>query len=164
MRAHALRLRRADPPEATRELPMPQGPEHGRELPAPFKSEKSPTFGPDAIEIRFLDDAPGAASTVAWFRLRVPIVAGEEPSPLQRLAAAADFGNGISSVLPWEDYLFLNADLTLYVERSPRGDWIGLEARTIIPPGGIGLAESVLYDARGRVGRAMQALLVAPRA
>ena len=33
----------------------------------------------------------------------------------------------------------------------------------MIAPDGIGTAESVLYDARGRVGRATQALLVAPR-
>jgi hypothetical protein len=93
----------------------------------------------------------------------VPIVAGEEPSPLQRLAAAGDFGNGISAILHWDDYLFINPDLTLYVDRAPIGEWICLEARTTIVQGGVGTAESVLYDRRGRVGRAIQALLVAPR-
>jgi hypothetical protein len=36
-------------------------------------------------------------------------------------------------------------------------------SETRISPDGIGVAESVLYDGRGRVGRATQALLVAPR-
>ena len=63
--------------------------------------------------------------------------------------------------LPWDDYLFINPDLTLYIEREPVGEWICLEARTIIAPDGIATAESVLYDERGRVGRATQALLVA---
>src|SRR5438270_376580 len=119
---------------------------------------------PAAIEVRFIEGTfNGEGASTAWFRLRAAIVSGEEPSPLQRLAAAGDFGNGISATLPWADYLFINPDLTLYVERAPVGDWIGLEARTIIVPGGIGTAESVLYDERGRVGRATQALLVAPR-
>ena len=93
----------------------------------------------------------------------MPLVAGEEPSPLQRLAAAGDFGNGISAALDWNSYVFINPDLTLYLDRPPEGDWICLDARTIIPPGGIGIAESTLYDQRGRVGRAIQALLVGRR-
>ena len=78
-------------------------------------------------------------------------------------AAAGDFGNGISAVLDWSKYAFINPDLTLYIERPPAGEWICLDASTRIAPGGIGGAESVLYDQRGRVGRAIQALLVAPR-
>jgi hypothetical protein len=93
----------------------------------------------------------------------VPIVEGEEPTPLQRLAAAGDFGNGISAVLSWDEYQFINPDLTLYIDRPPAGEWICLESRTLIPSGGVGIAESVIYDREGRVGRAVQALLVGPR-
>jgi hypothetical protein len=123
-----------------------------------------PMFAPDAIEIRFVAGAFGQRGpSTGWFRLRVPLVAGEEPSPLQRLAAAGDFGNGISSTISWDEYVFINPDLTLYIDREPVGDWICLDAQTMIAPGGIGVAESVLYDERGRVGRAVQALLVAER-
>ena len=80
----------------------------------------------------------GGGPATAWFRLRAPLVAGEEPSPLQRLAAAGDFGNGISAALPWDEYLFINPDLTLYIERAPVGEWICLEAQTLIAPDGIG--------------------------
>jgi hypothetical protein len=59
--------------------------------------------------------------------------------------------------------MYINPDLTLYVEREPIGEWICLDSQTRIAAGGIGIAESVLYDRRGRVGRATQALLVAPR-
>ena len=93
----------------------------------------------------------------------MPLVAGEEPSPLQRLVAAADFGNGTSAALPWDEYVFINPDLTLYIDRPPGGEWICLDARTIIPADGVGIAESVIYDTEGRVGRAIQALLVGPR-
>jgi hypothetical protein len=142
--------------------PPPPGAAGARasDLRAPF----SPMFSPDAVEVRFVEGAflePGPAT--AWFRLRVPVLGGEAPSPLQRLAAAADFGNGVSAPVSWDDHLFINPDLTLYVERPPVGEWIGLESRTRIPAGGVGMSESVLYDERGRVGRALQSLLVAPR-
>jgi hypothetical protein len=163
VRARALQVQPADAGTAGAEnTPPPPGPEHGgpRELRAPHR----PMFAPDAIEIRFVAGAFGGGPATAWFRLVSPIVAGEQPSPLQRLAAAGDFGNGISATLSWDDYLFINPDLTLYVEREPVGEWICLESRTrIAGGGGIGIAESVLFDQRGRVGRATQALLIAPR-
>ena len=163
VRARALQVRRAEVQQRTPESSRPEGPEHGRDSPPTFKAPKSPTFAPEAIEIRFISGGFGGGPSTAWFRLRVPLVDGEEPTPLQRLAAAADFGNGISAVLPWDEYMFINPDLTLYIDRPPRGEWICLDARTIIPPGGVGIAESVIYDTHGRVGRAVQALLVGPR-
>ena len=162
VRARALQVQAADAQTtAVDDTPPPPGPEHGgpRDLRAPHR----PMFAPDAIEIRFVAGGWAQGPCTAWFRLIAPIVAGEEPSALQRLAAAGDFGNGISATLSWDDYLFINPDLTLYVERAPVGEWIGLDSVTRIARGGVGLAESVLYDLRGRVGRATQALLVAPR-
>ena len=116
--------------------------------------ERGPTmFARDAMEIRF---AHGAFADVgpafAWFRLRVPLVAGEQPSPLQRLAAAGDFGNGIATAVSWATHVFINPDLTLYVERLPRGEWVGLDAVTRVGDAGIGVSDSALYDEHGRVG------------
>jgi hypothetical protein len=162
-RARAIQVRLADqsvprPPEG----PAPPGPDQGRE--SDLRTPYRPMFAPDAIEVRFIDGTfRGRGPATGWFRLRVPVVLGEEPTPLQRLAAAGDFGNGISSMLSWDDYVFINPDLTLYIDRPPVGEWICLEARTFIPSDGVGTAEAVLYDSRGRVGRATQSLLVAPR-
>jgi Thioesterase-like superfamily len=139
----------------------PAGPEHGR--PSEFDLPHQPMFAPDSVEIRFVVGTWGRGPCTAWFRLRRPLVTGETPSPLQHLAAAGDFGNGISATLSWDDYLFINPDLTLYIEREPVGEWICLDSRTRINAGGIGIAESVLFDEHGRVGQATQALLVAPR-
>jgi acyl-coenzyme A thioesterase PaaI-like protein len=165
VRARALQVRPADAPGGDPDSPPP-GPDRGEEhTPGVegFTPPYSPMFAPDAIEIRFVSGVFGNGPATAWFRMRVPVVAGEESSPLQRLAAAGDFGNGISAILDWSTYVFINPDLTLYVDRAPEGDWICLQARTIIPQGGVGIAESLIYDQRGRVGRAVQALLVAPR-
>ncbi|MGI8863242.1 MAG: thioesterase family protein [Solirubrobacteraceae bacterium] len=161
VRARALQVQPAHAP-ATAVVPAPAGPEEGspNDLEAPYR----PMFAPDTMEIRFVAGkfrTRGPAT--AWFRMRVPLVEGEQATPLQRLAAAGDFGNGISSPLNWDEYLFINPDLTLYIERPPQGEWIGLESRTTIAEGGIGVSESVLYDRAGMVGRATQALLVAPR-
>lgn len=95
-----------------------------------------------------------------WFRLRVPIVAGEENSPLMRVAAAADFGNGVSSVVGWgSGWMFINPDLTITLSRYPAGEWVALDAVTYPSDHGVGFAESALYDEAGRIGRAVQSLL-----
>jgi hypothetical protein len=95
-----------------------------------------------------------------WFRLRVPFVAGEDVSPLMRVAAAADFGNGISSVVDWNaGWLFINPDLTVYLNRDPEGEWVALDALTFPSGDGVGFAESALYDEQGRIGRSVQSLL-----
>jgi hypothetical protein len=162
VRARALQVHAADAGAAAREsTPPPPGPEHGR--PPDLQVPHHPMFAFDAIEILFVVGGWGSGPCTAWFRLISPIVSGETPSPLQRLAAAGDFGNGISATLSWDDYLYINPDLTLYIEREPVGEWLCLESETRIARGGIGVAESILYDERGRVGRATQALLVAPR-
>jgi hypothetical protein len=162
VRARGLRVQRAQASDAGADGGgPPSGPESGRpaELTPPFR----PMFTPDSVEIRFVSGSWGAGPCAAWFRLRRPLVGGETPTPLQHLAAAGDFGNGISAALSWDEYLFINPDLTLYIEREPVGEWICLDSQTRIAADGIGIAESVLFDERGRVGRATQALLVAPR-
>jgi hypothetical protein len=164
VRARALQVQRADPraPRTEPLRPPPTGPERGREN--DFRPPHRPTFAPDAIEVRFVDGTfDGEGPSTAWFRLHAPLVAGEPTSHLQLLAAACDFGNGISAMLPRDEFVFINPDLTLYVEREPLDEWICLESRTIIAPHGIATAESVLYDLSGRVGTATQALLIAPR-
>jgi hypothetical protein len=163
VRARALRVLTADAAHAhSEEVAPPPGPGQGRarELPGLHR----PRFATDAVEVRFIAGGFGGGPATAWFRLTRPLVADETPSALQRLAAASDFGAGLSATLARDEYLFINADLTIYVERPPVGEWICLESETRIADGvGIGVVESVLFDERGRVGRATQALLIAPR-
>jgi acyl-Coa thioesterase superfamily protein/acyl-CoA thioesterase superfamily protein len=162
VRARSLQVKIAELDAGGEDAEVPPDvPELGRE--SAFRAPYRPMFYPDAVEIRFVSGSFGGGHCTAWFRLRAPIVAGEEPSPLQRVAAAADFGNGISAPLSWDDYLFINPDLTLYIEREPAGEWICLRSRTRVVAGATAVAESELFDQRGRIGRAVQALLVARR-
>jgi hypothetical protein len=165
-RAAALRVREvpgAVPAEGSGTEAMP-GPEQSR--PVDFTldgSGEEASFGGTAMEMRFLEDPRTLGPARVWMRLRHALFPGREPSPLARAAATADFGNGVSAALPFDRFIFINADLHLHLWRTPVGEWIGLDARTILPPGGIGLAESVLHDLDGPFGRAFQALVVEPR-
>lgn len=167
VRATGLRIRSAavPAPEAEPEPRAHGGPAESAPISMPAFEAGPTMFARDGMEVRF---ARGAFADVgpafAWFRLRHPLVAGEPPSPLQRLAAAGDFGNGIATAVSWATHVFINPDLTLYVERLPQGEWVGLDAVTRVGDSGIGVSDSALYDEHGRIGRAQQGLYVAERA
>jgi acyl-CoA thioesterase len=104
---------------------------------------------------------PGPAA--AWFRLKYPVVAGETVSSAMRAVAASDFGNGLSWILPIEEYTFVNTDLTVYLNRHPRSEWVALDSRMTVEPNGIGLVRSDVYDEQGLIGVAQQNLFVRAR-
>lgn len=117
-----------------------------------------------AMEVRFLSGAflePGPAR--AWMRMRVGLVEGEEPSPLDRVLVAADSGNGVSAPLDYRRYVFINADLSVALRRLPEGEWVLLDATSYAQSDGVGLSDTLLSDSRGTIGRATQGLLVAER-
>jgi hypothetical protein len=116
------------------------------------------------IDWRFLDggfrnDKPSPA----WTRARIPLIAGEVPTPMSRALLVADSGSGVGSVLDPSRFLFINVDLTLVLPRDPEGEWILLEPDTSIGPDGTGLTTTTLSDGSGMCGTAMQTLLIAPR-
>jgi hypothetical protein len=165
MRARAWRIRRGEieiPDDVATTSGPPPGPEMG-DVPEFFETAQSVGYH-TAMEWRSVSGGfrePGPATV--WMRMGCQLVAGEEPSPLQRTLVAADVGNGISAVLDWRRYLFINVDLSVHLERMPEGEWVCVDAVTVPRPSGIGTAESVLFDERGRIGRAAQALLIAER-
>jgi hypothetical protein len=117
-----------------------------------------------SMDLRFVGgDFEGLGPATVWFRLTRDIVQGETPTPLMRVAAAADFGNGVSRVLDWDRWVFINPDLSIHLHRLPAGEWICLDARTEVQPSGVGLAESVLFDEHGVIARSLQSLLVDAR-
>jgi hypothetical protein len=116
------------------------------------------------MDVRFVRGSfTEAGPATVWYRFDRPLVEGEAPSAAQTAVAAADFGNGASRVLAWEDWLFVNTDLTVHLHRDPEGPWVAIDARTTIEPDGSGLAVSDLHDARGPVGVGLQTLFVERR-
>jgi hypothetical protein len=160
-RASALRMRVGDVADlpAHPRRPPHQGPEGL--VPAEWQGEDAGTwFHSEGVEMRFVEGSfYEAGPAQAWMRMRIPVVEGEQSSPLQRAAALSDFGNGLSRVLDG-GWWFINADLTLYLERYPTSEWLLLRSRTDIDATGVGLAQSELFDGEGSIGHALQSLFV----
>ena len=164
VRASALRVRRYD-----QSLPQPAGcpradlliPEMAG-IPDVAGLDRTPFLS--GINMRIARGSlrePGPAA--AWYRAERAIVEGAPISPLMRAAIAADFCNGTSSVPDFDEWTFINADLSLSLAREPVGEWLLLDAETWAGPDSIGIATARLADRRGYFGRAVQSLLFEKR-
>lgn len=171
-RMRALRIRSIDlplPAEVVQPEPDPPGsPDAGTTEQVVWAVDDHVAFHAHACEHRFTEggwDRPGPVGV--WIRLLVAVVDGETPTGLQRVAAAADFGNGVSGGLGYDRYTYINPDLTVHLLRPPVGEWIGMRSAsfygTPTASTGAGFAESALYDGAGRLGRSVQSLVVDER-
>jgi hypothetical protein len=164
MRARGWRLRTEEVDfEAPAERPDPPPPPDAGE-PGEFFHTGWDTGYHTAMEYRFISGAfMEAGPATVWMKMGVPLLPGEQPSPLQRVLAAADSGNGVSAALDWRRYLFINVDLTVHLNRMPAGEWVCLDAITLPEANGVGIADTALFDEAGQIGRAAQTLLVGER-
>jgi hypothetical protein len=148
-------------PEGTPGHPLPMAPRPPQDCETVFMPFAGARRGyADLVENRVAEGRFFQGPCSIWFRLRHPLVDGEAPSPYQRVAVAADSGNGVSASLDFARYSFVNCDLTINLLRRPLGEWVCLQARTALGGNGCGLAESALYDEQGLIGRATQSLAV----
>jgi hypothetical protein len=165
LRARGTLLRRGDvelPEAATLPDPPVPGPDEGRSAQW-LGGDETAGFHLTAIDLRFARGDWGHGPALGWFRFAMPVVAGEDPTPLQRAVAFGDFGNGLSRSLDFRTHLFVNTDLTVHLHREPEGEWVALDARTDLDHTGVGQATSILRDRRGRLGVAAQSLFVDAR-
>ena len=161
MKARAWRIRETGPHEldaVVPDMPVPGTPEDGVDV---IKLAHGYLQAMDTrfVEGQFMEKGPA----IAWFRMRMPLVAGEETSPLSRVLIAADSGNGISATLDWAQWWFINPDLSVYLHRLPRGEWVCLDAVTTPGGNGVGIAASTIYDLDGPIGHGIQSLFIRPR-
>ena len=148
-------------PAGTPGHPPPHAPKPWPESPVVAMAFEGHDFGyAELVENRLAEGKFFDGPCAVWFHMNHPLVEGEAPSPYQRVAVAADSGNGISAALDFSRYVFVNCDLTINLFRRPVGEWICLEARSLFGGNGCGLAESALYDEEGVVGQATQSLAV----
>lgn len=164
VRATVLKIRQADmelPEHIIDEQVILPGPEQGRDTRIRFSNYEQFAGGVTLRSVRgtFGELGPGAL----WFRADRQIIEGESITPLMRAAMTGDFCNGVSAVLDFDEWTFINADLTLSLARMPVGEWILLDAQTWLGDHGAGLAFAKLGDERGYFGRAIQSLVIEPR-
>jgi len=161
-RGWRLEIAADGPPASPAAIPPPAIP--GPQPPSTFAGVRNEGYL-TAMEWRFVAgggfDVPGPCT--AWVRPAIPLLPGEDISPMSRALLVGDSGNGISSVLDPARFLFVNVDLKIVLHRDPAGEWLLLDAATTIGPDGTGLAASTLSDTAGLVGRGSQTLVVAAR-
>ncbi|MFG3255230.1 thioesterase family protein [Streptomyces sp. NPDC048172] len=145
-----------------RATPLPAIPDP---VPEPaFPGFPQPWHYPDATDWRPVTGSSGQPGPAAvWTRVKIPVVADEAITPLQRLAVVADSANGLSSELPLDEFLYVPTALHLNLHRHPHSEWTLLDARTSLSGDGIGTTQADLYDPSGTLGTANQPLLVQPR-
>lgn len=154
-RASALLLTGGDHPRSTpwspddSTMPGPESLESGRYLPA--------------MSWEFRTAAPlGQGRGQVWIRELGPLVEGYEVTPLVRAVAASDFVNPLAN--SGRDGLdFINADVTVYLARYPRGEWVGLEVVGHLGADGVAIGSAWLSDSEGRFGQCLTTATPDPR-
>lgn len=154
--AAALCLRR-DPPQAGDgrqydPLPAPPDPQS---LPSSLLDRRGNpwTSYPSTLDMRFHRPPGGSEPPEVWIRADAPVLEGVEPAPAVRAASIADFvspfanmGDGLSP--------YVNADITLQLQREPQGEWLCLSVLARNAADGIASAQAILRDGVGAFGAA----------
>jgi acyl-CoA thioesterase len=98
-----------------------------------------------------------------WMREVRPLVDNEAMTQFTRVALAADFASPFANA--GEAGLgYINSDVTLYLHRLPRQDWIGFQVMNHQATDGIAIGECWLHDQDGQIGTASVAALAQRRA
>lgn len=188
VRCRALRIRTADlalPPDR----PLPAGPISPPPEALPRVSGVPGLEGEGfwtAVDVRLADGQLGSPGTGrGWFRVLAPLTDGHDAAvesaqtvgptsrgatttlagplaltPLARVAATGDFGNGIGAPLAMGPYRYLNPDLTVDLHRLPGDEWVSLRSRSVADPTGVGLTTGTLGDRQGVLGTCLQSLFI----
>ena len=143
-------------PQSVPHPPPPQVEEEVR-FPGDFRSGYLEAMKWFWSEGRF--GAPGPVSV--WSESRIPLIAGEDMSGVQRVMLLADSGNGISARVSPGELIFVNTDLTVHLHRNPVGPRVWMRSQSYLEAEGVGLVDSALGDETGSVGTAAQSLFVA---
>jgi len=150
LRASALRARTEDTPARPEPL--------DRALPDTLDLPRSTIDLAEviAIEGHFMEPGPAAR----WVRFTKPIVAGTMLAPLERIAMLADWGSGIGSWLSPKEWTLANLDISLYLSRMPRGEWLLLDTSSETAGNGLAIANNRLGDCEGMIGTSHQTVFL----
>ena len=108
-------------------------------------------------------DRSVAASAAGMLRTTATLLDDEAANPTASMLALVDVANGLAARISPDLVAFPNLDLTVHLFREPEGGWLGLDTTASFGSGGIGMTHSILHDAKGVFGAAVQSLTIRPR-
>ena len=94
----------------------------------------------------------------AWGRSRIDLVEGETMTGWQHTVVVTDSASGVSMASDPATYPAINCDLVVSLHRDPAPGWVHLATETTGSPGQGVLADTLLSDDHGRLGRSVQNL------
>jgi hypothetical protein len=152
-------LRRSEQPEGTfRETPGWAAPAPGPQLGPPNRTEFAGLDGAAAghrwtapHQSWRVNGSSGPQSAGTWVRDVVPLVSGEELTPIVRLGLAGDLASGEANTSSLGLH-FINADYTVYLGRELQGEYIGLQPYGHVSERGVAVGQCIVHDERGPVG------------
>src|SRR3972149_158544 len=103
------------------------------------------------MDVRLVVDPSTGDRGIVWIRFPHQLVLGLELTPLARAALTADAVSGFAFMTE-EGGTAVNSDLTLYLHRGPRGEWLCSGVGRRVMREGIAAARASLHDVEGLVG------------
>ncbi len=144
------------------------GADHGHH-PPPAPEEAAPitveregnrwTSYPGTLEMRHVNPPGGSEPPVTWIRPDAPVLDGAPFTPAVRAASIADFVSPFANMQPGRSG-YVNADITMYLNRIPEGGWHYLRIVSRGANDGVAAAQAVLGDRRGAYGACSAASLI----
>lgn len=161
-RASGVLLKRGDVPEGEVWQPEPW------DMPPPdqIEPEARPANRPGDWQPMWETRGSGFGSPGRkriWMREIRPLVAGLELTPFQRVALACDFASPLANS-GTHGLSYINVDITLYLQRLPRTEWIGFDVTDHGSAEGVCVGQCRLYDEEGPIGHSTVAGLAQRRA
>jgi len=129
---------------------------------SPEESGPDQRFGDDTEptwRIRNISGAMGAcAQRRVWLSEMRELVEGYPLTPFTRVGLISDFASPCANIGD-ASLGYINTDVTVYLHRLPRGEWIGMETINHHATDGVAIGECFVYDVEGAIGSTSVAAL-----
>ena len=114
---------------------------------------------PGTLEMRHVVAPGGTEPPVVWIRADAQVLAEASLTPAVQAASIADFVSPFANMQPGRSG-YVNADITLHLQRPPVGDWHYLRVVSRGAADGVATAQAVLGDRSGAYGACSASSLI----
>jgi hypothetical protein len=150
-RASCMFLRRTTSPPGNVWSPPSWNVPHPEEL---ASQNKFPDGTGPSWHIRNITGAFGTcAQRRVWMSEMRELVEGFPLTPFSRIGLISDFASPCANIGDTA-LRYINTDVTVYLHRLPRGEWIGMETINHQATDGVAIGECFVYDIDGPIGSA----------